>query len=878
MTIYVFVIDNSASMAQVSHTGSSLLDIGKSFIETFIKQRSKECQKDRFMVVSCDEYPSCIKAGWREGNTVLNEQLKRLRPTGTTTLESAVGRAFWLLSVNRIPQDAPGNGMRLVTAEPAVVIVISDGTLIDATPVFVPEKFESVGVEFFAEVYRPEHRCYGILLRFPNRTASPWLGALEAYPGGLGNFCAATGGRCYVATNPRILNNAVDTILGKTNIIYTRLTFEYIGPDLTEAPKPNGNSENSNPNGELPKTPDDLPWKTTITGVTKFPRNENAVLEGRKYFWPLPENYAPDPMFKKLPLRPGIPKLTFTYTPRAPPRWAEQQGIDRYEVELTPLTAFILERRNLGGHYPVIVPGSMHGSAHPSGYLVAEQTTVGHLAGSDFQKLSMPRWTVFFYVTPYNYPELIDLMDSKMHGTPLMTLKQRVQRYLNGVPIYYIYTHEKGMVLRMILKQYLGYDDDQRRNTPYNARVIQSIESFRQRMKMEYDECISEVGHALAQSNAEFNGIALGEIKIDALLSQLSVNKQFNVRDYVGDNKLQVFPIERDYRPKPPPSTLFTKISEIPREDLFENLAKIRVNYGLYARDHDLHVLEGGMPGDKIKLHEAEDLHNRPVKQMGDYEVYTRRLKEIGGAPLREVEPPEVRSQAFGNPFRLDKKVVAVDEVGESVENPDSPAPSGRSLSTSSRGRRRIQALDAGAFTRFRQRRLTLSETSSLPSWSPCPSPMYDPEPEPSDSNGYASDSTGDSGISAPSSPTPSLLNGFSGLSLKRSVSFSDSDDGSSVDAAVPPVKKRRISQGTAGGLNYIALRDRKRDVVKIVKKLNPVKPFVVLAEVEKLATDCSIVDKFALFKQGIHAAKSINRTGVASVLETALRKISAQM
>lgn len=48
---------------------------------------------------------------------------------------------------------------------------------------------------------------------------------------------------------------------------------------------------------------------------------------------------------------------------------------------------------------------------------------------------------------------------------------------------------------------------------------------------------------------------------------------------------------------------------------------------------------------------------------MGNYEEYVKAQIELGMAPLRELEPKAVRSHAFGNPFKTDKKNMAVDEV-----------------------------------------------------------------------------------------------------------------------------------------------------------------------------------------------------------------------
>lgn len=51
----------------------------------------------------------------------------------------------------------------------------------------------------------------------------------------------------------------------------------------------------------------------------------------------------------------------------------------------------------------------------------------------------------------------------------------------------------------------------------------------------------------------------------------------------------------------------------------------------------------------------AEDLHNLPISQMGNYQEYIKSLEAVGRGPLREVEPQAIRVHAFGNPFKIDK-------------------------------------------------------------------------------------------------------------------------------------------------------------------------------------------------------------------------------
>jgi hypothetical protein len=54
----------------------------------------------------------------------------------------------------------------------------------------------------------------------------------------------------------------------------------------------------------------------------------------------------------------------------------------------------------------------------------------------------------------------------------------------------------------------------------------------------------------------------------------------------------------------------------------------------------------------------SESMHNMPVGQMGNYQEYLKRMP----TPLRELESAPVRQHMFGNPFKIDKKMI-IDEA-----------------------------------------------------------------------------------------------------------------------------------------------------------------------------------------------------------------------
>ena len=94
MTIIVFLVDTSASMQQKAFVSgrSALLDVANGAVEFFVKtrQKSPESRGDRYMLLTFEEFPRNIKAGWKENLVTFMNELKNLDATGMTTLGSAL--------------------------------------------------------------------------------------------------------------------------------------------------------------------------------------------------------------------------------------------------------------------------------------------------------------------------------------------------------------------------------------------------------------------------------------------------------------------------------------------------------------------------------------------------------------------------------------------------------------------------------------------------------------------------------------------------------------------------------------------------------------------------------------------------------------------
>ncbi|XP_074160886.1 integrator complex subunit 6 isoform X3 [Sminthopsis crassicaudata] len=104
MPILLFLIDTSASMNQRSHLGTTYLDTAKGAVETFMKLRARDpaSRGDRYMLVTFEEPPYAIKAGWKENHATFMNELKNLQAEGLTTLGQSLRTAFDLLNLNRL--------------------------------------------------------------------------------------------------------------------------------------------------------------------------------------------------------------------------------------------------------------------------------------------------------------------------------------------------------------------------------------------------------------------------------------------------------------------------------------------------------------------------------------------------------------------------------------------------------------------------------------------------------------------------------------------------------------------------------------------------------------------------------------------------------
>ncbi|XP_063189816.1 integrator complex subunit 6 isoform X2 [Chroicocephalus ridibundus] len=566
MPILLFLIDTSASMNQRTHLGTTYLDIAKGAVETFMKLRARDpaSRGDRYMLVTFEEPPYAIKAGWKENHATFMNELKNLQAEGLTTLGQSLRTAFDLLNLNRLVTgiDNYGQGRNPFFLEPAIIITVTDGSKLTTTSgiqeeLHLPLNSPLPGSELTKEPFRWDQRLFALVLRLPGITApeSEQMTGVPVDDSAITPMCEVTGGRSYCVCSPRMLNQCLESLVQKVQSGVV-INFEKAGPD--PSPIDDGQVDISRPFGPQP-------WHSCHKLIYVRPNPKTGVPIGH---WPVPESFWPDQNSPTLPPRTSHPVVKFSCTD-CEPMVIDKLPFDKYELEPSPLTQFILERKSPQTCWQVYVSNSAKYSelGHPFGYL----------------KASTALNCVNLFVMPYNYPVLLPLLDDlfKVHkAKPTLKWRQSFESYLKTMPPYYLGPLKKAV--RM-----MGAPN-------------------------------------LIADNVEY-GLSYSVISYLKKLSQ------------------------QDLKPQ-----TFRNAYDIPRRNLLDQLTRMRSNLLKSTRKF-------------LKGQDEDQVHSVPIAQMGNYQEY---LKQIP-SPLRELDPDQPRRlHTFGNPFKLDKKGMMIDEADEFVSGP----------------------------------------------------------------------------------------------------------------------------------------------------------------------------------------------------------------
>jgi len=675
MTIIVFLIDTSASMNQRTFIGArpTMLDIAKGAVETFVKlrQRSPESRGDRYMLFTFEDPPVHIKAGWKENLATFMNELKNIKATGLSTLGPAIKNVYDVLNINRMQSgiDTYGTGRSPFFLEPSVVITITDGGKLSSSAgvqddIFPLPKVNPIpGAELTKEIFRWDQRLFGLVLRLTGTPAPDPMGLVPSDNSPLDKLCEQTGGRSYAVRSHRMFQQCIDSLVQKVQSGVV-INFEKIGPDpppvnsdgkeatdIIELDKENqqNNSESISggsggilgsmlQNGSRPQTPNSIPPPVQNPPSNAWHNCRKMIYVPRPAqrgspsgFWPIPESFWPDVNTLSLPARSAHPNVKFTCTSQEP-MVIDNLPFDKYELEPSPLTQYILSRRQPTTCWQVYIPNSSKNSdvGHPFGYLKASTTLQ----------------CVNLFVMPYNYPILLPLLDDLFKTHRLKPTKEwRIQfdNYLRSMPPYYANPLKRALS-RMGAPNLVPDNLD----NSLSYQVTNHLKRLKNQAKMEYERICLEVEKRLAQNTT----VAHEGIRIQPrrpLSRHLTSNhtlqdKLSTLRDQVTEYpNFAVAVREGEVNPQ-----LYRNPFDIPRYTILDQLTRMRANFLQCSMSH------------LLTDRDHDQLHMRPISQMGNYQDYLKKQTP----PLREIEAAPLRQHMFGNPFKIDKKMsMMVDEA-----------------------------------------------------------------------------------------------------------------------------------------------------------------------------------------------------------------------
>ncbi|EDV45929.1 integrator complex subunit 6 [Drosophila erecta] len=667
MTIILFLVDTSSSMCQKAYVNGvqkTYLDIAKGAVETFLKyrQRTQDCLGDRYMLLTFEEPPANVKAGWKENHATFMNELKNLQSHGLTSMGESLRNAFDLLNLNRMQSgiDTYGQGRCPFYLEPSVIIVITDGGRYSYRngvhqEIILPLSNQIPGTKFTKEPFRWDQRLFSLVLRMPgNKIDERVDGKVPHDDSPIERMCEVTGGRSYRVRSHYVLNQCIESLVQKVQPGVV-LQFEPMLPKEAASATASEAAPASTLSGmgisltSGAGPPPDIvfqPVKKMIY-VQKHITQKTFPIG----YWPLPEPYWPDSKAITLPPRDAHPKLKILTPAVDEPQLVRSFPVDKYEIEGCPLTLQILNKREMNKCWQVIVTNGMHGFELPFGYLKA---------APNFSQ-------VHLYVLAYNYPALLPILHDLIHKynmSPPSDLMYKFNAYVRSIPPYYCPFLRKALVNINVPYQLLQFLLPENVDNYLSPTIANQLKHIKNTAKQDQENLCMKVYKQLKQPKPPYRQVETAKLCTGAALRRDLVRHPL-LRDIFAKLHAEIEPVE-NYTIVVPQLThqssakSYRNPFDIPRRDLVEEIARMRETF---LRPASLVAKDSG--------------HCLPIAEMGNYQEYLKNKDN----PLREIEPTNVRQHMFGNPYKKDKHMVMVDEADLSdvapMKSPNGNGPGG---------------------------------------------------------------------------------------------------------------------------------------------------------------------------------------------------------
>ncbi|XP_052864418.1 integrator complex subunit 6-like [Anopheles cruzii] len=630
MTIILFLVDTSASMCQkalVNGVQKSYLDIAKEAVETFlnIRQRCQDCLCDRYMLLTFEDPPNNVKAGWKENHATFMRELRNLQSNGLTPMGKALKNALDLLNLNRVQSgiDTYGQGRCPYYLEPSIIVVLTDGGKYAfrngvQQEIILPLNAQTPGTKLTKEPFRWDQRLFSLVLRMPgNRVDERLQGKAPHDESMIEKMCEVTGGRSYKIKSDYVLNESLESLVQQIRP-GVMIHFDQVIAQ----------------NGV--RAIDIQPTKRMIYVPKQNPSQKTFPVG----YWPIPEAYWPNPTLTSLPPRDAHPRINVIWPSCDEPQMLRNFPIDRYEVETCPLTAHIISKKETNKIWPLLIATEVQVQGEmPFGYLKASSTHT-HL--------------VHLYVMPYNYQMLVPLINDLVHKfnfNPPTEWVCKFTSYVKTIPQYYCPFLRRALATTLnVPHQLIQYILPESLDSFLSPSVANYLKHMKNTAKQDQEHLCLRVLNHLKEPKQPFRQI--GTVTINA-----SVQRK---RDTVSHpmlkdtfTKMHMETANYDNFSIMIPSTVRTAtISncrdpyEITRGELLDGLARMR---------HCFFRLSTG----NITLFTKDSGHCLPISNMGNYQAYLKNKP----TSLRQLEPTNICQHLFGNPYKKNKSIVMVDEA-----------------------------------------------------------------------------------------------------------------------------------------------------------------------------------------------------------------------
>jgi integrator complex subunit 6 len=625
MPVIVFIIDNSASMNQTTYFGTSYLDVAKNAVESFLKIRSRDQisgRNDRYMLLTLDDAPHNIKVGWKEHMNVFTNELKNLKATGLTNIGSILKQAFELLNMNRLStgMETYGQGRYPFYLEPSMIVLITDGGLLtNTTSVFdelaLPPITNLPGNELTIEPFRWDQRFFTIVLNmysvpFLEQNPNSFIPYASNSP--INAMCEVTGGRSYQILSQRMLSQCLESLVSKiqAGVIVNFTRF---------------------PSNDTRPPEDATQWEKCRQMIYVPKTSTKGYTIGH---WPIPEDYVSTLNATSLTPRSVHPNIKYKCEPMEP-MVIEEIPFDKYELEPSPLTQYILEQRQPNTVWQVFISNSM------------KPNELGHTFG--YLKASSNLMNVNLFVLPYNYPLLFQLIYEFFHVLkfkPTKTWFDKFDAYLKSIPPYYY-----APLRRVLSKKGLQHLIAENLECCLTVQAQSYLKNVKKQAKILFDQVNAQPSF----TNEKFS-------LLNRYNESLSDSKEFQTwvtsnidhqrADFIKNQFNEFAGFQLSCKPKKYKNHPSFGDSFLCRDLLIENIAKTRPQLSKYTKSLNI-----------------DEFHSVSIQDMGNYHDYLKQQTQ----PLREVdETTLVRQHMFGNPFKLvskdQKALFGTDEIDEVLE------------------------------------------------------------------------------------------------------------------------------------------------------------------------------------------------------------------